>query len=746
MANKRKELTAEGRVKRSTQDRGSAWIAILLIWGVSLVVAFLSFRGPDVGHLTSLTSSFFQSLSLTTLFSLKGLASSAAGVSVAALITLSWYGLGDLLVRLAQKRRAQEEDADGADKDSMRAFYRARACALGAGAWSLIWFALGAVKLYRRPLALIATLIGLALCAIAYRRQRGTRAKAESLDVPGRVAFSLVVLTGALALIAALAPPTAKDTLLYHLSLPKIFIAAGGLTDVPYNIASFLPLGAEMHSVWAMLLGGLANERAGEAAAGATQFAFFPLLVAFVYGWARRQRLDRTWSSLAALLIASVPTVYYVAANGYIDLALSLYVALAVEAVARWWKTLSREQLVYAALSLGFALCLKLTAIFVVLPLALIILLRARQAQEEGEQQEKKRSAARQQRASAGRIALGGLGALVLACVLASPWYIRTWTQTGSPVFPFYLNIWKGSAPGWDTERSLLFQEINSRYGGYPKNALDYLAAPVRLSLMGQPDLPDYYDGVLGVAFLFGLPLIVWAWWRAGLDVELRIAATVSAVLFFFWLFSSQQMRYLLPALPALAVVVAAACALFAGKQGRASGKALQWTMLVIAVAGILTSLAWFMEQNPLRVVLGGESRADYLERRLDYYPYYEVINRELPPTARVWLINMRRDTYNIERPYFSDYMFEDYTIKNYVEESRTAAEVRARARAAGITHLLVRQDVLLDYAQSPIVDDRRSREENLAKMKILQDFLTEGTRIIRRDARFILVELPGSP
>ena len=45
---------------------------------------------------------------------------------------------------------------------------------------------------------------------------------------------------------------------------------------------------------------------------------------------------------------------------------------------------------------------------------------------------------------------------------------------------------------------------------------------------MGQPDLPDYYDGVLGVAFLFGLPLIVWAWWRLNLDVELKIAAMVS--------------------------------------------------------------------------------------------------------------------------------------------------------------------------------------------------------------------------
>ena len=126
-------------MKRSTQTRGGAWGAILLIWGVILIVAFLSFRGTDVGRLTLLASSFFQSLSITALFSLNGFAASVAGVIVAALITLSWYGLGDLIVRLAQKRRSPEEDEDdGADQDSSGIFNLARAArsALARGRFS----------------------------------------------------------------------------------------------------------------------------------------------------------------------------------------------------------------------------------------------------------------------------------------------------------------------------------------------------------------------------------------------------------------------------------------------------------------------------------------------------------------------------------------------------------------------------------------------------------------------------------
>jgi hypothetical protein len=137
------------------------------------------------------------------------------------------------------------------------------------------------------------------------------------------------------------------------------------------------------------------------------------------------------------------------------------------------------------------------------------------------------------------------------------------------------------------------------------------------------------------------------------------------------------------------------------------------------------------------------QSRSAYLARRLDYYPYYEVLNERLSPTDRVWPIHMRRDSYHIDRPYFSDFVFEDYTLAQYVRDARQAADVLARARAAGITHLLVRHDVLLDYATSPIVDDRQPREKNLAKLDLLAWFFGEGTRLLRGDRKFWLIELP---
>jgi hypothetical protein len=106
----------------------------------------------------------------------------------------------------------------------------------------------------------------------------------------------------------------------------------------------------------------------------------------------------------------------------------------------------------------------------------------------------------------------------------------------------------------------------------------------------------------------------------------------------------------------------------------------------------------------------------------------------------------MRRDTYHLERLHFSDYFFEDYTLRRWVDAAKTAEELWARARAAGITHVLARHDVLLAYDRSVLVDDARPREENVARLKLASSFLAEGTTVIRADRKFVLAKLPSGP
>jgi hypothetical protein len=325
--------------------------------------------------------------------------------------------------------------------------------------------------------------------------------------------------------------------------------------------------------------------------------------------------------------------------------------------------------------------------------------------------------------------------------VIASPSYIRTWAETGSPIFPFYMNIWEGQAAGWDIERSNLFQAMNAQYGGYTKTALDYLAAPWNLSVTAQPEIATHFDGVLGVAFLIGLPVLLFALWKFELPVEIRISVGIAAIIFLFWLFSSQQLRYLLPILPVLSIGIAASFEKVgeAVKGIRDVGLAALGTA---AVAGILVSVAWFMQRAPLGVVFGGESRDGYLARNIDYYPYYQWLNTESDALSRVWLINMRRDTYNLERPYLSDYLFEDWTLRKMVWESRRAEELKAKTAAMNVQYILVRHDFLFDYERSSLVDDSKPRAENAQKLNIAKELLLDPARTIRADNKFSLVKV----
>jgi 4-amino-4-deoxy-L-arabinose transferase-like glycosyltransferase len=689
---------------------------LLAVFAAVCLIAFFASRGEDIGKIGQL----FGNLGGGPIAG-SGIGDSIFGALIAVVIAAAWFGLGSVVVRFIKV---------SASEDHSHVLEFVISVAAGAAIWSLIWFFLGMAGLYSRPVAVAALLIGLVPTFLGFRRVREAKDESRTPERAGgfdKFLLLLIAVPAGLAFIASMAPPTAKDTLLYHFAVPKAFIAQGSNAFVEGNMASYLALGTEMQTVWAMLLGGPVGDRVGEAAAGATLWLFFPLLLAAIFGFAREMGITRRWALIATLMTATVPTAYHVASSAYIDVALALFVTLAIYALTRWWRTLETGWLVFVAIFLGAALASKMTTLFVIAAFALVIMMRARSAQSTGE--------------NVGRIFGLGFGALILAGVIASPWYLRTWAETGSPIFPFYMSIWPGEAPGWDVERSNLFQAMNAQYGGYEKSILDYLAAPWNLSVAAQPELATHFDGVLGVAFLIGLPFLIWALWKFEMPVEVKIGTAVAAIMFLFWLSASQQLRYLMPILPILAIGIAMAFQKL-GETVNGLKQIGQFSFAAAGIAGILVSGAWFINKAPLRVVLGGETKDAYLTRNIDYYPYYQWINTESAPDAKVWLINMRRDSYHLDRPYISDYIFEDLTLQQLVRESRNASELKAKTAAMGLQYILARHDFLFDYKTSPLVDDAKPVAENEAKLKIAKELLLDPARTVKSDGKFSLVKV----
>ncbi len=700
------------KTDKSVDQSGLAAIGFAIFAAV-LIVAFLSYRGSDVGQLPTLVGN----LGGGPLAGFEGIRDSIAGSIAAGLIGISWYGLGSFVAGFIKVEKSPNHS---------HILELVTKTAIGAAIWSVIWFFLGLVGAYSGIAAIAAVLVGLALAVMSLRRVREVSKESRVPEKPSAFDKALLVLIAiplGLAFIASLAPPVAKDTLLYHFAVPKAFIAQHSNAFIDGNIASYLALGTEMHTVWAMLLGDLLNPRAAEVAGGVVVYSFLPLLLMAIFGWSRETGISRRWSLIAVLAVATIPTAYHVASSGYIDVALALYVTLAIYSLGRWWKSQENGSLVMIAIFLGAALAIKLTTLFVFAAFLLIIVTRARND------------------SNAGKIVIGGVAALILGGMIASPWYLRSWKATGSPVFPFYMSIWKGEAAGWDVERSNLFQEMNKNYGGGDKNALDYVLTPWNLSVSAQPEQPEHFDGVLGPAFLFGLPVLIWGLWKFDLPVEAKIGAAIAGVMFLFWLFSSQQLRYLLPIVPVLSLSIAASAEAISSNRNSLQ-QVWQYGLTTAAFVGILVSAAWFCQRAPLRIALGGETRDQYLSRNLDYYPFYETINSDSAPDAKVWLINMRRDTYNIERSVVSDYLFEDWTLRRLVWESRSVQELRAKAAAMNVQYVLTRYDFLFDYDKSTLVDDQKPRPENEAKLKIAKDFILDPARTVRADKKFSLIKV----
>ena len=102
----------------------------------------------------------------------------------------------------------------------------------------------------------------------------------------------------------------------------------------------------------------------------------------------------------------------------------------------------------------------------------------------------------------------------------------------------------------------------------------------------------------------------------------------------------------------------------------------------------------------------------------------------------------MRRDTYNLDRPGVSDYLFEDWTLRDIVWSTRSLPEMRGRVAAMNVQYILTRHDFLFDYDRSTLVDDKRPRGENEAKLKMARELVMDPSRTIQSDGKFSLVKV----
>ncbi|MBE9566028.1 MAG: glycosyltransferase family 39 protein [Proteobacteria bacterium] len=504
---------------------------------------------------------------------------------------------------------------------------------------------------------------------------------------------------GALSLIGSLAPAADLDydSLVYHLTIPNIYLRDGNIHPIPWLSHSNFPFTLEM----LYLLGLLLHD---QTLAKLFHFACGWLTVCAVFAFGRRWWGARAgW--LGAALFAAVPLVAWEMMTAYSELAFALYAFLTIYALARWFEGRAKGEpdgwLYAGALLCGLALGIKM--------LAATVLLFATAALFWHLLREPKRRG----------LLLRAFVFAAIAAAVASPWYLKSYLWTGNPVYPFMYELFGGTH--WTAERAHAYTEAQKAFG-LGQGPLAFAALPWNLTM--QPrwffDLPQVLRpfnifvmvfGPLLLAFLPVLPL------TGPVGKPGRLLLWFALFYITIWFGLSQNGRYLIPILPGLCACAGLAASRLLDRRGVASPAVLVALLLALS-SGLYASFN--LSAPAWRVALGRERPEEYLSKAFPNYPMFDLVNRVTPPDAKLLVLGDEPRCFYLQR---------DFLFGNHAEiftEADTAGpdQLLATLGRLGVTHLL------LDAAVVNNMDNRAGRIE-----AALADLRSEGK--LRKQGRY---------
>jgi hypothetical protein len=471
-----------------------------------------------------------------------------------------------------------------------------------------------------------------------------------------KLAAILLILGLLASLMLCLTPDPGKDALIYHLAVPKLFLKHQGFYFISGNIFSNYPLFNEMLFLLALWL-------RGEVLAKGMHFIALLGILLGIWQFTRLRTNEQFFPFLSMLIFLSVPSVFMVSHLAYNDLFITYYSMAAVLAFIRWVEQRESPWLVLFGVFSGLAIASKYTALLLPLLGCLGVLW-----------------ACWHHRANFGEISRRLFLYLFLVVLLGAPFYMKNWIMTGNPFYPFFYPIFGGR--GWDPDQARLYDYFVSNLG-MGRSFSDYLLLPWNVSFRAKLGSPAF-DGLLGPIFFLTLPFLIGV---RRIEFSIKIIIIYCAFTFLFWASSAQQIRYLIPIFPFLALFVGILLAYYNRRYLRG--------LLGLLILGSLIFngffiARYFLEINPLRVVVGLEDRDSFLSRRLPSYGMFKFINTHLPENSRIFLIYLKNWGFLLDRDYYSDSMFESYTIQKIIFQSASAKDIDKTLKASGFTHLLV--------------------------------------------------------
>lgn len=521
---------------------------------------------------------------------------------------------------------------------------------IGFGLLSLLTLAIGAVQAYSPGFFWALVLAPLPISVpVGYR---DLRTCLQAVQRPG-AAWLFAAAAGAAALLLALAPPTAWDSLVYHLTGPKLYLEHGGLAhpiDLPY--LGFPKVGTMLYVLGSAL--------SGPQLAQLLHLSFAALTLMLLPRLVRPIAPGR--GGLAVAILVAVPSLWLLAGWAYVEWITAFWILASFVLIQQ--AADGDLALGLAGLCAGLALGTKYTAVW---PAAGLLLVAAFH------------------RPGTRRLAL--FAAAAAAALLPS--LVSNWALTGNPIYPFLFD-----GLHWDGFRAEWFSRFGTGLG-----ATQVMLAPLEATVFGVEG--GYFVGhpsfgasigplLLGLAPLALLRLAVPRQQRSGSMRDLMLMIAAGWLGWSLQLLTSQllvQTRLLFPVFPFLAAVAAIGYDSLGSLSRRVQfvlGGLAAFVLALTLVGYLVQSLA---AQAP-QVVLGSLSEQDYLSGRLGAHQQAMQQVNQLPAGSRVRFLWEPRS-------YFCSAAIRclpDSLLDRWWHDRQTTSDadrILAAWRQEGVTHVL---------------------------------------------------------
>lgn len=454
-----------------------------------------------------------------------------------------------------------------------------------------------------------------------------------------RAAQALVVFLLVLSLLDALAPPLKWDSLVYHLALPKHYLAVHSVDFVSGNLFGGFPQLPEMLYTWAMGL------RAGTTATllgwGAGVLAMLGVAGLIERGLV----LNRRWLTIA--IVFSGASLWQGLSWAYVDHWVLLYGVILISALDVHTRRRTGPWLLLAGMAIGFAASSKYTAILLG-PAAVLWFLADALTAARGTLVSVAQESDTNPEATASSVSSFARNSAIVGLIglaLFAPWLVKNLILTGNPAYPF---LWPGR------ELDALRQSFHAK-GESTSSLLDALLLPWRATVLGVEGGAGFNTsiGPLYLALIPGLFLGLRSF-EAGSRRLLHRASLLAVMTWVAWgagEFLADPLirsRHYYGFLPVMALLAVAGFQNMLGlrlgdlRLGWVISRLVLFSLFLTAVGGLFH----FAAQDPVPVIVGERSQEDYLADQLGWFGPAMSFLGTLPPNARVQMLWEARSYY----------------------------------------------------------------------------------------------------